>query len=533
MKTYFYLALMLASASALAVSCRKQGVRSVATSLVSLKYPPTLAASSLNRVRTIRAGASPNDVLVKGADYMLSNTSNLYNGLLLGLAATAVAWKVIEARSGNTTNSKELEDTKPQSVKSLQFRFLLVFWLMRMADWLQGPYFYAVYSSKVFNGVPVSLDLVSKLFLVGFATTGIFGPWIGRFVDTVGRKAGTLAYAVLYAIGALTTRSNQLATLFLGRFAGGLGTSLLFSAPEAWLVGEYQRGGADSKWLGQTFGWAYAGDSLVAIAAGQLASLAADREGPSGPFTLSVGFLLLGAVFTLLKWKENVATSSTSASSETTSSKPSIREAINVMVNDKRIMLLGAVQALFEGAMYIFVLQWSPVIKAAIQASSFGVDATIPYGNIFSCFMASCLLGSTAFGTLQKNGRVTVEKSTSGMLLLATVAIGMVSSLVGTSNLGMLTAAMFLFELCVGMYFPSIGTLRSKYLPDSHRSVIMNLFGIPLNLIVVSVFLSMRVLGEKGALQCASVALGLATVCIAVLNSKSSKNSNSDSPVAE
>ena len=29
--------------------------------------------------------------------------------------------------------------------------------------------------------------------------------------------------------------------------------------------------------------------------------------GPSGPFTLSVGFLILGALFAIFKWDENVA----------------------------------------------------------------------------------------------------------------------------------------------------------------------------------------------------------------------------------
>ena len=251
-------------------------------------------------------------------------------------------------------------------------------------DWLQGPYFYEVYSTKVFNGVPATLDLVSKLFLVGFASTGIFGPWIGRFVDTIGRKAGTLAFAVLYAIGALSTRSNLLGVLLLGRLAGGLGTSLLFSAPEAWLVGEHQKNKFDGRWLGETFGLAYAGDSLVAITAGQLASLTANSAGPSGPFTLSVVFLFLGGLLALLKWDENVAvaatTTSTTTSATTTTAttsvkdtspltttatsasvippieeianknkKPSILDAIDLISKDKRIMLLGAVQALFEG----------------------------------------------------------------------------------------------------------------------------------------------------------------------------------------
>ena len=67
------------------------------------------------------------------------------------------------------------------------------------------------------------------------------------------------------------------------------------------------------------------------------------------------------------------------------------------------------------------------------------------------------------------------------------------------------------------MYFPLIGTLRSKYIPDSHRSVIMNLFGIPLNLIVVSVFLSIKKLGVKGALACSATSLGTATLCMLAL----------------
>lgn len=52
---------------------------------------------------------------------------------------------------------------------------------------------------------------------------------------------------------------------------------------------------------------------------------------------------------------------------------------------------------------------------------------------------------------------------------------------------------------------------------DSHRSIIMNLFGLPLNLLVVSVFLSIQVLGTQGALAVASASLVLATLLMAVL----------------
>jgi hypothetical protein len=300
------------------------------------------------------------------------------------------------------------------------------------------------------------------------------------------------------------------------------------------MVGEHQRSRFDGKWLGQTFGWAYAGEAIVAILAGQIARASASRLGPSGPFTTSVAFLMAGAVLAMLKWKENTAASVAAATSdpkeETSDTKeestettkeedPGVAGAVSLMFKDKKILLLGAVQALFEGAMYIFVLQWPPAMTAAIAAS--GLAGSTPYGVIFSCFMTCCLLGTTLFGSLQSK-KVTVEKSTVGMLLTATLAMAS-ATYVGASSLAALIAAFFVFEGCVGMYFPSIGTLRSKYLPDSHRSVLINLFGIPLNLIVISVFLLIGKLGVSGALFCSSSALGCATLSMSILQRRTAK----------
>ena len=270
---------------------------------------------------------------------------------------------------------------------------------------------------------------------------------------------------------------------------------------------------------------AYAGDSIVAIIAGQLASLAATRRGPTGPFELSTGFLAAGGLLAAFLWKENRAakssSSSSSSSDDSSSGKPSIKDAIKVIRGDPKIMMVGGVQSLFEAAMYIFVLQWPPAIAKAV-AASFGKGAGTPYGTVFSCFMACCLFGSTLFGQFAKMKGPTTEGVTAGMLTVATIAMSAatytVSSASAASSLPALIASFFAFEACVGMYFPSIGTLRSKYIPDSHRSVIMNLFGIPLNVLVVSVFMFVKYLGVNGALGISSCALALATLCMTRLN---------------
>jgi MFS transporter, MFS domain-containing protein family, molybdate-anion transporter len=260
-------------------------------------------------------------------------------------------------------------------------------------------------------------------------------------------------------------------------------------------------------WLKQ----AYAGDSIVAILAGQLAGIAASQRGPVGPFELSTGFLAAGGLLAILLWRENVA----SMDGKTPNSKPSINDAIRVVKHDPRIMLVGGVQSLFEAAMYIFVLQWPPAINSAVM-KTFGKSSSTPYGTVFSCFMACCLFGSTLFGQLAKTSMST-EAFTVGMLSVGTVAMSLASYTVSSAtspSLPILVASFFAFEACVGMYFPSIGTIRSKYVPDSHRSVIMNLFGIPLNVLVVGVFLSISKLGMSGALKVSAGALALATLCM-------------------
>jgi len=142
--------------------------------------------------------------------------------------------------------------------------------------------------------------------------------------------------------------------------------------------------------------------------------------------------------------------------------------------------------------------------------------------------MVCCLLGSTFFAKLQSQ-KVPEEKTVAGLTILATIA--MASATLATKataafplmSLGALTAAFFAFEFCVGLYFPSIGTLRAKYVPDAHRSVIMNLFGIPLNAIVVATFLSIKHLGIDGALGVATSALGLASLSMATLVARNKK----------
>ena len=55
-----------------------------------------------------------------------------------------------------------------------------------------------------------------------------------------------------------------------------------------------------------------------------------------------------------------------------------------------------------------------------------------------------------------------------------------------TFCLDLIMISFLVFELCVGLFMPVAGTLRSKYVPDALQGAILNIFRLPLNAIVVS-----------------------------------------------
>ena len=69
---------------------------------------------------------------------------------------------------------------------------------------------------------------------------------------------------------------------------------------------------------------------------------------------------------------------------------------IAIYFADTKVLCLGLIQSLFEGAMYTFVLEWTPALTPDIESStkSNNADAdgdghvgSIPHGYIFASFM--------------------------------------------------------------------------------------------------------------------------------------------------
>merc|ERR1712194_676063 len=132
-----------------------------------------------------------------------------------------------------------------------------------------------------------------------------------------------------------------------------------------------------------------------------------------------------------------------------------------------------------------FVFLWTPAI-----ASDKHPDA--PFGLIFALFMIGCMSGSCLFQMLTttvSNSEKTIfgtKTLTPFECLCAVTSVSAVMhGLIIVSDSPMVILSAFtIFEVSVGMYFPAMGVLKSRLVPEASRSAIYNFFRVPLNLIV-------------------------------------------------
>lgn len=401
----------------------------------------------------------------QSAEPQVDGFYTMYMYGLLGMFAITLASKYMPKKGGGTVSSSGEEGGVQHgsaAFTSFQRLFLFVYLIMMAADWMQGPYVYRLYEhygfSREDNGI---------LFIAGFGSSLVFGTWAGPLADKYGRKLNCMLYGVTYALSCFTKHFNNFSVLMLGRLLGGISTSILWSAFESWMVSEHL-GKFDPSWLGGTFSLMITLNGLVAIGSGFVAQWAVDIVGhPVAPFDVSAAFLILGTVVIYFSWTENHGKVENNMMEQ-------MKEGIQLIREKKSVLFVGLSQSLFEGAMYTFVFMWSPALAG--EGSN---RKPIPYGIIFASFMISSSLGGTLFGVLESKMNLPALMRTVFLTAAGMMAVPMI-----TTDSSLIMLAFLGFEICVGMFWPSIGTLRAQHVPEQARATIANLFRVPLNMIV-------------------------------------------------
>ncbi|KAH8907806.1 major facilitator superfamily transporter [Coniochaeta sp. PMI_546] len=375
--------------------------------------------------------------------------------------------------NGSVTASKE-------AVRKFQWDFFLVYALAVAADWLQGPHIYAIY--KYEKQIPEKI--VAALYAAGFISGAISASFAGELADRHGRRLACLVYCGMYIVTCATMFSDNLIVLFVGRLAGGVSTTLLFSVFEAWMITEYHSRGlaASQLKLSSVFGYMTTLSCVVAIVSGVVGDvLVSYMGGRVWPFVASIGCSLGAAWFILKTWRENFGTKSI-----TPNTLRDVRSGITTILSDSRIFSLGITSCFFEGAMYLFIFFWSAALKSArVKTGGPLADEDLPYGLIFSCFMCAMMGGSAFFGLFSANhNRESAAYVLMSVTLLASACLS--AAVVLENEMGVFWA-LCAIEASIGAYFPSMALLKSEVVEDGVRGRVYSILRFPLNVFVVVV----------------------------------------------
>ncbi|KAI0887814.1 DUF791-domain-containing protein [Annulohypoxylon maeteangense] len=354
-----------------------------------------------------------------------------------------------------------------------------VYALIMGADWIQGPYLYSLYRDE--HGL--SERLVSTLFATGFLSGAISAYFIGALADKHGRKAVCMVFCLLYAMSCFFTVLPAMPLLFLGRILGGVSTSILFSVFDSWMVTNFRErklveDGCD---LSRTYATTSIVSSLSAIMSGIVGEWLVRITGTKkAPFLLSAGLLWCALQLIWAHWVENYG------AKESESSDKSKKSNVWSTLKKPSILVLGFASTMFEGSMYLFVVFWTPAMKA-VQTSA----GELPYGYIFSSFMASSMAAALIFNIVMQKRPFKYSRLLIGILLAANFCF---VKLAGPKTEDAAFWLFCLFEACVGMYWPCTGYLKGRLVEDDVRAKVYSILRIPLNIFVV---VSLAVAGDS------------------------------------
>ena len=362
-------------------------------------------------------------------------------GLGLLLAALSAQYIVQRFRSVASHNPE---------FSAFQRVYLAGFGLVVLADCMQGPYLWRLVHEYGF--LP---SQIAALYVCSFTSSLFFGPVLGVLSDKLGRKFMSLAFCGLYATSCLTLFSRSYFILLVGRFIAGLSTSILYTAFESWMIAQHVAYGFPSEWLSRTLSLASLLSAFAAIVAGVLANIVSDFDGhhPSRPFVLGIISAGLAYMYIRRSWSGE-----TGHGAPDTTSNQTCTGSLRTLVKDPCVWRLGAVQSLFETAVYGFAFFWTPAID---------VDAShhAPLGFIYAAFAMAVMTGTFVF-------RKAVERKHS-LTRIQACALGLACACLFLAALRSDAISEFIclvgFELSLGIILPCLATLRSELIPEVSR----------------------------------------------------------------
>ena len=134
----------------------------------------------------------------------MTNFSFIFGcALVVNVAITLMSSEWYKKRQGGAALAAPSADEAEAKKRwqTLLRKYLVVYLLAVLSDWLQGPYVYALYAEYGYSQHDIAV-----LFVAGFGSSMIFGSFVGGMADWGGRRAFVILFSVIYAASCMTKR---------------------------------------------------------------------------------------------------------------------------------------------------------------------------------------------------------------------------------------------------------------------------------------------------------------------------------------
>ena len=135
----------------------------------------------------------------------MTNFSLVFSAAVLLNAAVTFRssdyWKKWQGSPEASSVGKAEDSASLEKWKNLVKKYLAVYLLATLSDWLQGPYVYALYADYGYSQHDIAV-----LFVAGFGSSMVFGSFIGGMADWGGRRKFVILFSLVYAASCMTKR---------------------------------------------------------------------------------------------------------------------------------------------------------------------------------------------------------------------------------------------------------------------------------------------------------------------------------------
>jgi len=394
--------------------------------------------------------------------------------------------------------------------KSLKKKFMGAYILARMGMWAKAPYVYLLYSTL--HGF--SLSEISMMYLIDAGLNIISGPFLGLLADTLGRKTVSCLAPLNTMITTALRLTGNRPLAYLSQVITGILGSSLQTAFESWLNYEinklyHNHNEQKLEFRKRIFSRIYLYDAFFSLITTITGAILFNMFGIFFSMSLAIFLGFLSFLVILFTWEENRPNYTADNSLEITKLSVSMREGFQLIFENKAILLLGLIDSIYTCSIQIFIFFWTPFLQSTSHTLH------INPGIIFIVMIIANLTHNKSLELMNKLSK----------------GVNYYSVFVGYSAIysGLFLGAYFVegyffrvLFVCIingsgGITHPLISYFKAEILVEKYRALLMNIFMVPSNVLLVSMYLTAKAYSNPNVLCLFTGVLTLLMVLVSVL----------------